>query len=279
MKMVDLTGLKFGRLTVLEYAGDHKWDCLCECGNKKTVNGGDLKSGSTKSCGCYKKEYMSKKMKDDLSGMKFGNLTVICEDDKKTDDVRWICLCECGNTISVKSAYLKCGDTKSCGCLQHESLIKRNTKHGLCRKTRLYTIWKGMRERCNNPNSVSYVNYGGRGIKVCDEWNDFGVFYEWSMQNGWDESSNLSIDRIDVNDGYHPNNCKFSTRKQQANNTRRNHMIAFNGETHTIAEWADITGISAGRIWSRLFISKWSVDDALTLKVGRNGSKRHNGVG
>jgi hypothetical protein len=122
-------------------------------------------------------------------------------------------------------------------------------KHGMC-KTRIYFIWKTMRQRCLNPNNRKYKNYGGRGIKICDAWGEFLPFYEWAIANGYRED--LTIDRINVNGNYCPQNCKWSTIKQQERNKTTSRIITVDGESRTLAEWAEIKGIHIGTIFSRL---------------------------
>lgn len=146
---------------------------------------------------------------DNLLGKTFGRLTVVNLDNwyPKLKQSRWICKCICGNEVIVLGNNLKRGIAKSCGCLQKERASKANTIHG-GRGTRLYGIWKGMRQRCNDKNNK---NYGGKGIRICKEWyNDFAIFREWALSNNY--KSNLSIDRIDPNKNYTPNNCQWITR-------------------------------------------------------------------
>lgn len=144
-------------------------------------------------------------------------------------------------------------------------------------ETRLHHIWVNMRYRCNNPNCSHYNRYGGRGIKVCDEWNEYLVFKKWAMANGYDDSK--SIDRIDNNGNYEPNNCRWATMKTQNNNRSSNNNITYNGETHTVAEWACIVGINENTLRSRLFINKWDIETALTTPLNIKGKRYlfHNG--
>lgn len=136
-----------------------------------------------------------------------------------------------------------------------------NYKHGM-RHTRIYIIWRAMRQRCNNPHTINYKNYGGKGVRVCDEWNnDFMSFYNWSVENGYNDT--LTIDRINASGNYEPSNCRWITQKEQQNNRTNNHRILFNGELHTMAEWSDITGIKKATIGARLK-KGWSVERALT---------------
>lgn len=146
---------------------------------------------------------------------------------------------------------------------------KNRLVHGQ-RHTRLYNIWRTMKQRCSNHNCINYHNYGGKGIKVCEQWaNDFNSFYKWAMANGYENG--LTIDRIDTKGNYEPTNCRWATNKVQQNNKSTNRLIEYNGTSHTLSEWADITGIGVGTIWSRLK-NGWDVESALTLLpvIGRN---------
>lgn len=147
-------------------------------------------------------------------GEKFGRLTVI---SRNTKEKKWTCICECGNTVSVIASNLNKGNTKSCGCLQRDIRSITGKKHGM-EGTKIYHVWKSMKQRCFNSNHKSFKYYGGRGITVCDEWkNDFQAFYDWAMANGYKEG--LTIDRIDANGNYEPSNCEWVTQKQ--NNSHR----------------------------------------------------------
>ena len=319
VKVIDLTGQKFGKLTVVENAGKDKrgktiWKCECDCGNTTIVRGDQLKSGNTSSCGCAKfKESL------DLTGKQFGRLTVIkqvgegksgktdwlckCEcgnevvksrryllrgqkcscgcrtdnlkgkrfgrliaiekvDNKGKRGVFWLCKCDCGNKTVVSSDHLKKGHTSSCGCYRRE--IPSTRGHGLTH-TRLFNIWNGMKERCYNQNNYHYKYYGARGIKICDEWlgeNGLINFYNWAMSNGYTDK--LTIDRINVNGDYEPNNCRWETMLKQANNKRNTCYIEYNGVKKSIPEWSRETGLAVSCIKARVEKLGWSAEKALT---------------
>lgn len=188
----------------------------------------------------------------DLTGQKFGRLTVInrAENDK-CGHARWLCKCECGNTKIILGSHLRRGLIQSCGCLQREKIIENTKTHGMT-NTRIFHIWQNIKNRCYNINCDKYEYYGERGIIVCDEWKDnFVNFYTWAMSNGYTDE--LTIDRIDVNGNYEPNNCKWATQIEQARNKRNNVYITYNGETHTLPEWSEITKINKGTLYTRYY--------------------------
>ena len=176
----------------------------------------------------------------DLTGQKFGRLTVIERaENTKSGKARWLCRCDCGRikSKSVTTNDLMSGKIKSCGCLYFESNKGRNKKHGLCH-SRIYNIWFSLKQRCNYKCHRQYFNYGGRGIKVCDEWeHNFQAFYDWAMANGYKDD--LTIDRIDNNKGYSPDNCRWVDMKTQQKNRTNNRIVIYYGVEYTVAKLAE----------------------------------------
>lgn len=199
-----------------------------------------------------------------ITGKKFGKLTAIKPIGKnKYNQILWLCKCECGNTTITTCSKLLQNITRSCGCFAREQAKKLNTTHGLS-KTRLYKTYSQMKIRCLNPKNPAYKSYGGRGIKICEEWlKDFKVFYSWAMTNGYNDS--LSIDRIDVNGNYEPDNCRWVDAKTQCNNRRSNEQIEFKGVKHSIAEWAEIYKIKKSVLWARLKKLNWPFEKAIAI--------------
>lgn len=173
----------------------------------------------------------------DLSGNRFGYLTAVRLSENRIRNHRlWVCECDCGNVVEVRVADLVNGNTKSCGCYQKEMARYAKTKHGY-HNERLYSIWCNMKTRCLNPNTKSYKNYGNRGITVCAAWlENYIAFRSWALENGY--SDDLTIERIDVNKGYTPDNCAFISKSEQPRNTRRCRFVTYKGETKTLSEWS-----------------------------------------
>lgn len=252
MRKPDLTGQRFATLTVIRDTGKRDknggvlWLCRCDCGNIKEMTTNALRKPTLKSCGCKQQK------RDDLTGRVFGRLTVVeyigWNDKQHTSFYK--CRCECGNLKNISREQLLSGKTRSCGCLRSEVTSKRCRTHGEGNESRLFRIWSGIKSRCYNQNDANYKRYGGRGIVMCDEWlNSYVAFRDWALSRGY--ADDLSIDRIDNNGIYEPDNCRWATKKRQNNNRRTNALFTCEGETHTAAEWAEITGISEGTLISR----------------------------
>lgn len=188
--------------------------------------------------------------KIDLTGQKFGRLTVIEKVGVRNRKAIWKCRCDCGEYREVPTCHLRSGHTQSCGCYHAEISKTVNTTHG-GRKERLYGIWAGIKNRCLNPNEPAYIHYGGRGIVICKEWlNSYDTFKKWALSHGYEE--NLTIERINVNGNYEPSNCKWITKAAQNYNKTDNVFITYNGETKILKQWADEFGIPKETIRGRL---------------------------
>ncbi len=251
----DLSNKIYNRLTVISYVGNDKWNCLCICGNTRIVSTGNLKSNHTKSCGC-----LGKNRTEDLTNRTFELLFVI----KRLKNDKWICKCSCSKELEIiaDGKHLKSGRTRSCGCLKIKSL----TKHGM-HKTKEYSSWQHMKDRCLNSKYRNYKYYGGRGITICNRWIE--SFQNFIDDMGKMPSGGYSIDRIDVNGNYCPENCKWSTREEQDNNTRNSRFITYDGKTLTIAQWSRLNGISQMTI-SRRLRRGWSEIDSITIPIKIN---------
>lgn len=210
----------------------------------------------------------------EMIGRKFGKLTVIGKSEMRTSngEIKWICSCECGKTTIVKGSNLRGGKTKSCGCGVVDGLRAgwKKEKHGGC-GTRLYGIWRGMKNRATEKADKKHKkDYYDRGIRICDEWeHSFENFREWALSNGY--ADDLTIDRIDVNGGYCPENCRWITLAEQANNRRSNRNYTFDGKTQNIAQWARELNISEDMLRERLVLLGWSIEDALLKPSQRRG--------
>lgn len=202
----------------------------------------------------------------DRAGERYGRLTVVSRWERlPSGHSKWLCICDCGNTKIVEDSNLKRSEKISCGCWRKE-LYKESGKYIGQSRTNIYKIWASMVKRCTKANATNYKYYGGRGIKVCDDWlddkNGFFLFKNWAYENGYQDG--LSIERIDVNGDYTPDNCTWVTWTEQCKNKRSNHYLTLNGVTKTLTDWAKYTGINRGTITSRLKRG-WSVEKALTV--------------
>lgn len=193
-----------------------------------------------------------RKLKNDLTGQRFGRLTVIAPHDCGERKIRYICQCDCGNVKIVRSDCLIYNGTKSCGCLKKEQdkiNLTANHSHKLS-GTNLYKRWYGIKKRCYNVHDPRYHRYGGRGIKMCDEWkNDFKAFYDWPNENGYKEE--LSIDRIDNDGDYTPDNCRWISNKEQCNNRVTNINITIGNSTRTLEQWCEIFQVDYKKTYAR----------------------------
>lgn len=196
-----------------------------------------------------------------LVGQRFGLLTVVSRENLVSGgQYRWNCLCECGKQIAVRGGNLKAGNTTSCGCKPG----KRTHGHILNRKrTPTYASWMMMKNRCKATSGDNFNLYSGRGITVCERWNDFENF----LADMGERPDGTSLDRIDVNGNYEPSNCRWANAKEQARNTRTNRLLHHDGKTLCVSEWSELLGISRPTLGARLRAG-WSVEKTLTTKVG-----------
>lgn len=205
---------------------------------------------------------------NDLTGKKFNRLTAVklaYLDKNNKNRAYWVFKCDCGNEKILSGALVKHGTQKSCGCLQKEAVQKSNKKHGEA-GTKLYYVWTAMKQRCNNINNKEYKNYGGRGIKVCEEWeksNGYITFRNWALQHGY--KNKLTLDRIDNDGDYTPDNCRWITARENCNNKSNNHILMYKGQKHTLSEWEDIVGLNQRILWKRLKRG-WSIEKTLTTR-------------
>ena len=190
-------------------------------------------------------------------GQTFGNLTVLGLSliPRKGPNQKpiYICKCSCGKVVELKEHELISGHKKSCGCLHR--------KYVLSMKGRLYETWKNMRRRCNDQRNNRWAHYGGKGIKICSQWNDYLNFRTWAYSNGYRED--LTIDRIDVDGDYCPENCRWATAKEQANNTTRNRYIEYKGNNYTVSELATLLSLSYSTLQHRLD-NDWPIEKIIS---------------
>lgn len=197
----------------------------------------------------------------DFIAKKFGRLTITEVGPAKQGGRYCFAICDCGISKDYNLNHLKRGDILSCGCLQREQVKKSNTTHGL-KKHPLYGLWENIKTRCYNPNFKFFNYYGGRGIRVCSAWlNDFQVFYEWAINNGWQKG--LEIDRENNNGDYEPSNCRFVTGKVNCRNKRNNVLITYNGESKCLIEWCDTLNLKYNKMHNRI-TSGWAPEKAFS---------------
>lgn len=196
-----------------------------------------------------------------IVGEPFGRLTV----ESYAGGVKWLCVCKCGNRVTVKTGNLRSGNTQSCGCLQRDRVVESLTVHGLS-KSKVFASWSSMIQRCTNPNNPAWKDYGGRGITVCERWMTFENFY---ADMGDLPFAGAQIERKDNNAGYSKDNCKWATRKEECNNRRSCHNITFRGRTQTARQWEEELGLPLKILHSRIKVLGWTETMALTTPVRR----------
>lgn len=267
----DYTNQEFGDFVVLEYVGrgssGAEWKVKCKnCGKTAIYPIKSLKSGATKNC-----KFCNRNRAEDLTGQKFGRLSVIRRAERTPDinpsdrSARWLCKCDCGNTIIVSAHSLKSGNTRSCGCFGREARHINFRKHGDW-KNPLYNVWQHMKDRCNNPNNTDYYNYGGRGIKVCPEWDgpDGYIKFKEDMESGYREG--LTLDRIDNNKGYYKENCRWTTNLVQQNNKSTSFTVKYYDREYTIAQLCEkYAPDKESREVAHRLRNGWTLDEALYI--------------
>lgn len=238
----DITNQRFSKLVALKKVGRKEnnalWECICDCGKTTVTTTTSLIGGNTKSCGCLQYE-LAYNRREVFVGKTFGSLTVIKDlENRHTKRYVWV-KCVCGVEKAVSASAMKYGKIISCGCVGAINRTKASIKHGLS-YNRLYFVWASMMDRCYKETFPDYHNYGGRGIKVSDEWHDVRVFIS-DMQEGSEKG--LQLDRIDNNGWYSKQNCRWVTRKQNNRNKRNNVFITINNEIKTAKEWSEIYNV------------------------------------
>jgi hypothetical protein len=270
-KYRDITGQKFGYLTAIRPARKEKngatiWECKCVCGNKTYAHISALTSGQHKSCGCRLTSVMYSRDHgyniDDYIGVKFNRLTILRYWGTTPKGAKKVlCKCECGRQTIAVFSRVKSGETKSCGCLREERKIKAKTTHGMSNSP-TYETWASMKARCNNQNAANYYNYGGKGIRVCDRWNNS---FESFVEDMGEKPIGFSIDRINPFGNYEPTNCRWATPKQQARNRTNNVFVKFRDKVYLEADFVNKFHISHGCVQDILKAGKYKGEDILVV--------------
>lgn len=206
----------------------------------------------------------------DMTGYKFNNCEVLYRVENRYGVAHWKCKCRCGKLFVSAGSNIRKGKTNSCGCYQKEKVSNTRKTHGKS-ESRLYGVWESMKQRCNNPNNPNYNRYGGRGIKIYSNWNNsFESFSNWAYAN--DYHDNLTIDRVDNNGNYEPENCRWVDCRAQSRNRNSNRLLKFQGKELCVAEWSDLTGINSNTILNRLSRG-WSVEETLSTPIEHKYSR------
>jgi len=210
-------------------------------------------------------------MKSLYPGLVVGRWTVVIQAASRRGQSYWRCRCSCGNEKEVAGASLRHGQSASCGCIQKEVTAQRVRRHGRSHSAE-YGIWRAIKSRCYNPNTINHSRYGGKGVAVCDRWLD--SFENFFADMGPRPSSRHSIERKDGTKGYCQDNCVWATYKQQARNTSSNHLVSWNGQTRTLAEWSETTGIAYSILSYRINKKGWPPELAFTKRPRESPTKR-----
>lgn len=266
-----MTGLVCGEWTVICLHSITnrvvRWMCRCTCGTERPVIGSQLRNGNSSGCGCTKREAARIRCQArliDRRGQKFGRLTVVERAICEKRGTHWKCLCDCGATTIVASSSLTCGLTRSCGCLQRETAGAACVTHGLS-GTPEYVAFHNMHLRCYNPDASCYDRYGGRGIKVCRRWHGANGLSNFIADMGTRPGPNYELDRENTNGNYTPKNCRWVPRIVNKRNKENTILLTHNGETLSLMEWSERSGIH----WSTLryrFKKGWSSDKVLSTE-------------
>lgn len=253
----DLKGQKIGKILVLELSSEKfdsngttkLWKCQCECGNiiyksARLLNEAK-KNVKQINCGCLKSE--------NLIGKVFGDLTVI-KSIKIKNRKMWLCVCKCGEKLTKSYSYLK---QNNYICKKDRHKIRKEINVFWLTRKKLMSVHHNMKCRCNDITNKNYKNYGGRGIRVCDEWKKFNTFYKWAMENGYKEG--LSIDRIDNNGNYCPENCRWVDKYVQMNNKRDNILITYNNKTQSLRAWCRELQLPYRKTHKRYTMYNWDI--------------------
>lgn len=256
---------KFGRLTPISFTTPkkHHWECLCDCGNRTLPYKYSLFCGNSTSCGKCKDITKRTYNFRDLTGLHFTYWTA----KEYVGDSKWKCVCVCGVVSDIDSWELTHGQSRSCGCKRGEFMVRHGfaTRDG--NRISEYSTWAGIISRCTNPDNLAYARYGGRGISICDRWLKFENFL---ADMGMKPSREYTVERVDNNKGYSPDNCKWATRTEQAQNTRSNHLVTFNNETLCIEEWQRRLGLT-NLSWR---LKHWPLERAMTAPIAPSYLRR-----
>lgn len=273
-KFIDIAGMQFNDLTALMYTGKGFWICKCKCGALTKVSGTDLRKYKTHSCSSCSQLY-------DLTGKTIDTWEVLYRAPSRNRKTIWHCKCtECGKERDVFADSLLGGRTKGCTCHRATLLKKVATTHGMS-KTRFYRIWYKTRRKCLDPKDSCYYKYGGRGITICDRWKDSFENFRDDMYESYLKhveefgEKETSINRIDNDGNYCPENCEWATNKEQANNKRSSHFIIIGEERHTLSEWCEILNVSKTTVYYRINNLGMSAVEALTVPINEKYSHRH----